>query len=394
MTGRPPGRASVAIRDGRIESVSPVDSGADFIFDAEGLCVAPGFVDIHMHDEFFADPDTVQHCLIRQGVTTAVAGNCGSGPPFERSAGSRPKPWLHLAYLVGNCAGLREQVGRTDRYSPSTPEEIARMSGLLRESLRAGAMGLSLGLEYAPGASYDEISSLAAVTAEFGDRIVTVHIRYDDDRCVEAVREAISLSRENGVRLQISHLGSMTMSHTQECEMEIERAAQAGVDVAFDCYPYDAFCAKAGSAVYDDGFVERWRGKGPECLEAVSGKFKGRRLTFETLAEMRREEPMSLVVAHVMDKDEVENCIANPACIIASDALFTGEGAHPRIAGTFPRALRILRERGYDLQSALAKMTTAPAERMRLPAGSLSSGAAADVVVFDPEKFIDRATFQ
>jgi N-acyl-D-amino-acid deacylase len=353
-------------------------------------------VDIHIHDERFEDPDTVQRCLIAQGVTTAVAGNCGSGPLFEKSQAARPRPWLHLSYLVGNCAGLRGEVGHTDRYTPATPAETAEMRSLLRESLNRGAMGLSLGLEYAPGASWEEIGALTAVTAEFG-RIITVHIRYDDDRCVDAVREVIRLSREYGVRLQVSHLGSMTMGHTRECEELIEEAiVNDGVDVGFDCYPYDAFCASAGSAVYDDGFVERWKGKGPECLEAVSGRFKGNRLTFETLAEMRREEPGELIVAHVMDKTEIENCLANPRCIVASDALTTsgGGGAHPRIAGTFPRALGILRRHGYSWEDALRKMTAMPADRMRLDAGRLYEGARADIAVFDPDEFADRATFQ
>jgi N-acyl-D-amino-acid deacylase len=209
------------------------------------------------------------------------------------------------------------------------------------------------------------------------------------------VKEAVSLSKETGVRVQVSHLGSMTMGHTRECADLIVSAAAEGVDVAFDCYPYDAFCAKAGSAVYDDGFIERWKGKGPECLEAVSGRFKGRRLTFETLAEMRREEPDDLIVAHVMDRAEVEDCVADPHCVVASDALAMGTGgAHPRVAGTFPRALRLLRERGCSWEGALRKMTTLPADRMKLPAGRLFEGAVADLIVFDPENFIDRATFQ
>jgi N-acyl-D-amino-acid deacylase len=394
--GSEPILASVGIKDGRVCAILDprTEAEAEQVFDAEGMFVTPGFVDIHIHDEILRDTDTVQHCLIRQGVTTAAAGNCGSGPAFAKSVSARPKPWLHLSYLVGNCAGLREEVGRMDRYSPATADETALMCELLRDALKDGAIGLSLGLEYAPGASYEEISALAAVISEFEGAIVTVHIRYDDDRCVGAVKEVIGLSRENGVRLQISHLGSMTMGNTRMCEEEIERAVTDGVYVSFDCYPYDAFCAKAGSAVYDDGFVERWRGKGPECLEAVSGRFKGNRLTFETLAEMRREEPMSLIVAHVMDKSEVENCIANPACIVASDALFSGNGAHPRIAGTFPRAIRILRERGYSWQAALSKMTTMPAKRLSIAAGKLYEGATADVIVFDPNGFTDRATFQ
>lgn len=397
MTGdRAPRPASVAIAGGRIVSILPPDADveADKVFDALGALVTPGFVDSHIHDEYFSDPDTVQQALIRQGVTTAVAGHCGSGPNLFKSKGERPKPWLHLSYMVGNCM-LREEVGVADRYTPATPDEIDRMKVILRDSLEAGAMGLSLGLEYAPGATYEEIKALSDVVAEFDDRLISVHIRYDDDRCVDATREVMRLALESGVRLQVSHLGSMTMHNTRECAAIIEAEKNRGLDVSFDCYPYDAFCAKAGSAVYDDGFVERWRGKGPEALEAVSGQFKGQRLTFETLKKMREDEPMDLIVAHVMDREEIEMCLAHPMCIVASDALYTGGGAHPRIAGTFPRALRILRERGYSWQDALAKMTSMPADLMRLPAaGRLSVGSVADVIVFDPDKFIDNATFQ
>jgi N-acyl-D-amino-acid deacylase len=110
---------------------------------------------------------------------------------------------------------------------------------------------------------------------------------------------------------------------------------------------------------------------------------------------MRREEPNELIVAHVMDSAEIENCVANPLCIVASDALMTSGGAHPRIAGTFPRALRVLRRHGYSWENALRKMTVLPAERMSLDgAGRLYEGAAADIVVFDPDGFADRATFQ
>lgn len=387
--------ASIAVSGGRVSEILPPDAEieASETFDASGLYIAPGFVDSHMHDEFFSDPDTVQQALIRQGVTTCVGGHCGMGPRFDKSMAERPRPRLHLSYMVGNCA-LRETVGHADRYTAATEEEIAGMSALLREAMDSGAIGLSLGLEYAPGTSREELRALAGIVAEYPDRLISVHIRYDDRRCTNAVEEVIEVAQNNKVRLQVSHLGSMTMGHTQRCIELIERASREGVDIAFDCYPYDAFCAKAGSAVYDDGFVERWNGKGPECLEAVSGRFKGNLLTFETLAVMRKEEPMDLIVAHVMDQDEVFGCLAHPDCIVASDALYTGGGAHPRIAGTFPRALRILRERGYSWGEALRKMTAMPADALRLPAGRLSLGSVADIVAFDPENFTDHATFQ
>lgn len=393
--GESPHIASLAIKDGKISAVLPPDAEpeAEYVFDASGCFVTPGFVDSHMHDEYFQDPDTVQHALIRQGVTTAIGGHCGSGPPVGVSFVARPEPWLNLGYMTGNCA-IREAVGRNDRYSPASAGEIEEMRAILRESLREGAMGLSLGLEYAPGASGGEIAALAAELPAFSDSFISAHIRYDDKRCVDAVREVIALARYHNVRLQVSHLGSMTMNRTRQCIDVIDAAIASEVDVGLDCYPYDAFCAKAGSAVYDGNFEERWEGKGPESLEAASGRFKGQRLTYETLAVMRAEEPMDLIVAHVMNRDEVEACITHPRGLVASDALYAGGGAHPRIAGTFPRALGILRGKGFGWWDALSKMTCAAADRLRIEAGRLAAGSVADVIVFDPAKFRDMATFQ
>jgi N-acyl-D-amino-acid deacylase len=391
-----PRRVSLLISEGRVtEVLSPdADVPSAEMIDASGLYVAPGFVDSHMHDEFFQDQDTVQKALIRQGVTTCSAGHCGMGPLFERSMTARPRPWLHLSYFIGNCA-LREEVGVRDRYAPASPDEIHAMCALLKESLEMGAMGLSLGLEYAPGTTGEEIDALSEVVAERGDCLLTSHIRYSDKKCIDSVLEMIDVSRKYSVKVQVSHLGSMTSSRTRMCIDLMDKARADGLDVRFDCYPYDAFCAKAGSAVFDDGFEDTWAdGRGLECLEATSGRFKGQPLTYEALAIMRREEPMVLIVAKVMNYEEIRDCLAHPDCIIASDALYTGGGAHPRIAGTFPRAIRILREKGYPWGEALRKVSVLPADSLGITAGRLDVGSPADVIVFDPENFVDRATYQ
>lgn len=401
MTGDDePVSGSLVISSGRVSKIiqgpyEPDDErlpqNADFI-DVSGLYVAPGFIDIHIHTEYPDDKHIVEHALLRQGVTSALSGNCGSGPLFSDSEAMHPNPFVHLYSLVGNRV-LRKKAGHPDIYTPASREQIDEMSRLLSESMMFGAMGVSFGLEYAPGTSSDEIGSLAQVTAEY-DGIVTVHTRFDDDRCVEAVREAINISRMFGVRVEISHLGSMTTYYTQECINTIEAARREGLKVNFDCYPYSAFCTNIGSAVFDDGFVKRWRGKGPEYLEAASGRFRGQRLTWETFREMRREEPEGMIIAHIMNEDEVAACIASPNCIIGSDTFYEGEGAHPRLSGTFPRAFRITREHGYQWKDALKKATVFPAEALGIDAGRIAVGAIADIVVFDPCNYEDRATFQ
>jgi N-acyl-D-amino-acid deacylase len=396
-----PSVATLVIEEGRISAIipgfiDPSDSslprGADF-FDASGLYVAPGFIDIHIHDEYKDADHIAERSLLRQGVTTALFGNCGLGLLFSDAAAMHGSPWIHLYGLVGNCT-LRGVVGQTDRYAPATVEQTMEMARLLRESMSLGAMGISLGLEYEPGASADEINSLVSVTAEF-DGIVTAHQRYDDDRCLDAVRELVDLARMFGVRVEISHLGSMTPRHTEECVNIIDAARSDGLRVTFDCYPYAAFCTNIGSAIFDDGFVERWHGKGPECLESLAGRFRGRRLNWETFREMRNETPDGLVVAFIMEEAEVAGCVANPNCIIGSDTFYRGEGAHPRLSGTFPRAFRMARETaGYEWKDVLKKATTMPADALGIDAGKLYAGCVADVTIFDPERYADRATYQ
>jgi N-acyl-D-amino-acid deacylase len=393
--------ATLLIEEGRISGIIPgfVDQsdsrlprGADF-FDASGLYMAPGFIDIHIHDEYKDAERVAERSLLRQGITTALFGNCGLGLLFGESVAMHVSPWIHLYGLIGNCA-LRGAAGQTDRYAPATDEQIIEMARLLRESMSLGAMGISLGLEYEPGASADEINCLARVAAEF-DGIVTVHQRYDDDRCVDSVREIIDLARMFGVRVEISHLGSMTPYHTGECVDIIDAARSDGLKVTFDCYPYAAFCTNIGSAIFDDGFVERWHGKGPEYLESISGRFRGRRLDWDTFKEMRNETPDGLVVAHIMEEAEVAGCIANPNCIIGSDTFYRGEGAHPRMSGTFPRAFRMaMKTAGYEWKDVLKKATTMPADVLGIDAGRLYAGCVADVTVFDPERYVDRATYQ
>jgi N-acyl-D-amino-acid deacylase len=398
--GEEPGLASLVIEDGVIREIIHGDiENAEHkfpqdtrIYDATGMLVAPGFVDIHIHDEYSGGAPVVQRAMLSQGVTAGLSGNCGSGPLFPDSAALHPHPMVNLYYLVGNCV-LRAKAGQFDRYLPATNEQIGVMRDLLRESMELGAMGVSLGLEYEPGASPEEVDALAAVVAEY-DGFISAHIRFDDKRCIDAVQEVISISRKHDVRVQVSHLASMTSFHTGKCVDLITSASAQGFKVTFDCYPYAAFCTNIGSAVFDDGFYERWGNKGPENLEAVSGKFRGQRLDWESFKEMRRDEPNGLVVAHIMNMDEVEACIANPNCIIASDTFYAGEGIHPRTYGTFPKALSILRRHGYNWNDALKKVTTAPADAMRIKSGRLRPGGTADVVIFDSENFEDRATYQ
>ncbi|MBN2874652.1 MAG: amidohydrolase family protein, partial [Spirochaetales bacterium] len=122
--------SNIGISGGRVAYVGSGSPEAGHVIDAGGLYVSPGFIDTHMHDEELDDPNTIQQALVRQGVTTAIAGNCGTGPLMERYQPARGSPWLKLAYQTGHTA-LREAVGIHDVYRPATGDEMARMRGLL-----------------------------------------------------------------------------------------------------------------------------------------------------------------------------------------------------------------------------------------------------------------------
>jgi N-acyl-D-amino-acid deacylase len=386
-------RLNLGILGDKIAFIGHGEPGAKKVLEAFDLLVSPGFVDTHMHDEELDDPGTIQRALLRQGVTTALAGNCGSGPSLERVKEKRKAPWLNLGYLSGHRA-LREEVGIRDVYQPATEDEIVRMEKLLRNELELGVFGLSFGLEYAPNTSPREIEALCRVLDGCPKRFVSVHIRHDGPDCLESVAEVIGIAERFGIRVQVSHLGSMTaFGYTARSIELIEEARARGVDVTFDCYPYSAFCTFIGSTVFDPGFEERW-GKGLESLEAASGRHRGKRLTPEIYDDMRKNDPQALIIAHVMNEDEIRLCLKNPRCAIASDGvLHNGEG-HPRAAGAFPRALRWLREEGLSWAEAIRHATSLPAEMAWLPVGRLEVGAPADLVLFSPDDLRDRATFE
>ncbi len=386
-------RQNLGIKDGRVAYIGKEEPVAGRVLEAFDLMISPGFVDTHMHDEELDDPGTIQQALLRQGVTTALAGNCGSGPLLERVKEKRKAPWLNLGYLSGHTA-LREEVGISDVYVPATENEVARMEKLLENELASGAFGLSFGLEYAPNTSPGEIEALARVLRNRRHQFISVHIRHDGPDCLESVAEVIDLAERLGVRVQVSHLGSMTaFGYTARSIQLIEEARGRGADVTFDCYPYAAFCTHIGSTVFDPGFEERW-GKGLESLEAASGKYRGHRLTAEIYEDMRKNDPRALIIAHVMNESEIRSCLKHPLCAIASDGvLHNGEG-HPRAAGAFPRGLRWLREEGLSWAEAVRHATILPAEMAWLPVGRLEVGSAADLVVFSPDDLRDRATFE
>ena len=243
--------ANIGVADGKIVYVgSDVIEEVEILIDAKGLYVSPGFIDTHMHNENSAENE-VEKALLLQGVTTAIAGNCGVGPIISEELLQRPR-YLRLGFFTGHQV-LREKVGLNNHYMPASASSIEAMVEILKQELSKGSFGLSLGLEYVPGTSYEEMCKLAKVVAQYDKRWVSMHMRYDGEKSLEGVKEAISLAKDCGVRVQISHLASMASFGCIREALKLIEEAKAYVDVTFDSYPYKAFCTQIGSAVFDSG---------------------------------------------------------------------------------------------------------------------------------------------
>ena len=376
-------------------------SSADRLLDAAGRIVCPGFVDIHMHEDPCDLPsDSLDRSIARSmalmGVTSALGGNCGTNK-------CHPSDYLDLvdrhgtATNVGLLAGhtfLRNLCGGTDKYGPVSDETLQRMIDQAKLALDAGCFGVSFGVKYIPGTEWKEIVGLAGLCRET-DRLVSSHVRNDVSRVFSACGELARIGREAGVRVQFSHIGSMGgYGQMPRLLEQIEGYRREGIDMMADCYPYDAFSTDIGATTYDDGFLEEYQSDYSH-IQLADGKYAGQRCTKEIFDELRAEAPDTLTIGYFMREEDVDLALRSPFVMVGSDGLRNGLLGHPRAAGTFPRVLSRYVKRGVlDLDTAIAKMTWIPAQRIGLSRkGSLAVGCDADVVIFDADRIIDRATF-
>jgi len=469
-----PGRVlDVAITGDRITQVGAnLPAGSEEI-DLRGLALAPGFVDLHSHADLNLLIEPRAESRIRQGVTTEVTGQDGSsilytdvaearqnaiwqeryGIPFDfRDIGgfldrvSRTRPAVNVASMVGHGTVRGAVIGGADR--PATPAEINLMRSIVRDALSQGAVGLSSGLEYTPGAFADreELIALAEVLQGTGLPYAS-HMRNEDDSLLGSVEEAIDVGRRAQVPVQISHLKAQGRRNYWKAEIAlemIEAAASDGVDVHFDRYPYIAYAtgltnlfpawsreggstalfrrlgdptegARIREAAIDKvALLGDWNSVQITSAGAETAWARGRRMG--ELAEERGVDPLALaidllrandgsvgMVGFGMSEENTARFLAHPRSMIASDGgAFAPYGPlssgspHPRGYGTFPRVLGLyVRNRGdLGLAEAIRKMTSAPARKVRLTdRGVIRAGAYADLVAFDPGAVMDAATF-
>ncbi len=398
-------RADIGILGGKITFVGLADdalkSAAARMIDAEGKVVSPGFIDIHMHEEYFAKEGShyvISEKMLEMGVTTGVAGQCGNPRQtlkefkdvLEENGGS---PINYLMLTGYNTYRVKHGVGR---YEQPTDEQKKLIHEDLKKDMEEGAYGLSFGIEYDPGMTLDEMLEAVHASCYSPDQMVTAHFRDDGPRAVDAVNEMIQISDNIQQKFQISHLSSCAaVGVMDECLAIINDAMERNPKLDYDTYPYHAFSTKVGSAVFDDGCFEKW-GKDYSDILLTNDPYKNVFCTEEIFRDARQNHPHMFCVAFVMNEPEIEAAIVNKKGMIASDGVLQNGSGHPRAAGTFPRVLgRYVREKGsISMYDALRKMTVLPADRMGLlNKGRLEEGCDADITIFNPETVCDQEDF-
>lgn len=393
------GKLNLLIEDGKIAWAGTGMPEADRKIDATGKIVAPGFIDIHMHEDPVAH-GKIQPCIfemmLRQGVTTAVGGNCGINvydPVEYLGLVDRDGAAVNVALFAGH-EYFRKAAGAADIYAGSTEEQKQAMVNNIRAALDSGCVGVSFGLRYVPGADKEEFFR-AAECCKQDKKLIASHVRDDADGIFDAIDEFCAAGVEYDVPVQISHIGSMGgFGQMADVLRQIDGYKLNGLDIAMDCYPYFAFSTRLGTPTYDPGWLERYRCD-YDVLEYCEGKYKGQRATAETFAELRRDFPECITVCYVMKEEDIRLAFRHPGVMLGSDGLMNNGQGHPRAAGSFPRFLAEFARKGtLSLYDAIEKMTAMPADRLRLEnKGRLNVGADADITIFDYEKIKDGATF-
>ena len=393
------GIRNLLIEDGKVAYVGTGFPEADTRIDATGKIVSPGFIDIHMHEDP-VENGAIRQCIfpmmLRQGVTTAVGGNCGGNvydPTEYLKLVDRDGVAVNVALFAGH-EHFRIAAGASDIYGGSTEQQRRTMAENIRTALDNGCVGVSFGLRYVPGADKEEFFRAAACCQESG-KLIASHVRDDADAIFDSIDEFCEAGVKFGLPVQISHIGSMGgFGQMEEVLAQVDGYKLRGLDIAMDCYPYFAFSTHLGATTYDPGWLERYHCD-YDVLEFCEGKYKGRRATKETFDEMRRDDPDILTVCYVMKEADIRRALGHPAVMLGSDGVTNQGQGHPRAAGAFPRFLAEFSRKGeISLYDAIGKMTAMPAERLGLTGkGRLSVGADADIVILDYETIQDKATF-
>lgn len=449
--GEQPSVQDIAINKDRIVFIGDLSNiNAVRIIDANYLAVAPGFIDTHAHIENIRELPIAESAM-RQGVTFLLGGADGGGPedfPTYLDSIKNLELGVNVGYQVGHNS-IRKRVMGTENRQP-TEEELIRMQELVAEAMNSGAFGLSTGLTYVPGtySQTEEVIALATTAAKHGG-FYSSHIRDESLQLLEAVAETIEIANKADITVVLSHhkaLGSGMWGASEKTLRMVDSANAAGLDVRIDQYPYTASSTGISALIPSwalsggtESFKSRLQDKklrdsiekgilynivhvrvGNELNRLQFRKFSWKpELQGKTMLdwlEMENLQPTptnavgliiqaqvnggAQMIYHVMHEDDVNRIMQHPKTMIASDGKLSQPGEnhpHPRSYGTFPRVLgTYVREKNViSLSEAIKKMTSMPADLLGLKdRGKIMEGCIADLVIFDPEKITDKASFE
>jgi len=395
---------NVGISRGKIRAISTTTLKGKQAFDARGLVVAPGFIDLHQHGQ---DEENYR-AKARDGVTTALELEVGVADIDGWYGERKDKALINYGASVGHIAVRMVVMHDPGQLLPSgdaahreaTPEAMKQIMSLLEKGLRRGALAVGVGPAYTEAATNGEITEVFRVAARY-HASCHVHIRSGAPRTGASAgnftgfEEAVAAAAITGAPLHIVHIQSTGGPDVVYELQMISEARSHGLDVTTEAYPYAMGMTSIQSAIFDHQENE------PDSYFAsLLWPATGEHLTRDLFLRYRKQGGMIILPSNT--QENIDAAIENPLTMIASDGhLLNGKG-HPRTAGTYARVLGyyVREKKALDLMTALKKMTLMPAERLekRAPAfkdkGRIRVGADADITVFDPGTVIDKATYE
>ena len=424
-TGKQGYKADIGITDGKIKYIGSIDERGKIDLRISGKIVAPGFIDTHSHHDDGMSDSTSMSGALTQGITTVFIGQDGSSvypiSDLVDELKNKPKS-INIASYSGHNT-IRDIVMGSDFKREANPEEIQKMNDLLIYDLEHGVWGLSSGLEYDPGiySNTEEVVILAKTASKYNGRYIS-HIRSEDRHFWEAIEEIIQVGKEAIIPVQISHIKLAMVSllgKTNKLLARLNQAREDGIQISADIYPYEYWQSTMQVLFPERDFLSKTSADFALSEVTTPGgviishyspnpKFEGLRLNkvasilgkdpSQTLIDMIQatmaEGQSESIIAKSMSEDDIITLLNWEHTNLCTDGGSTG--GHPRGFGSYPKVLgEYVRDKQYlTVEQAVHNMTGVSAKNLGLNnRGTLELGMSADIVVFDPDDIIDRATF-